>query len=171
MGWYYARLSRDYYPLTGKCWEWLRMTRSWLGSNNPFASSSSTIIVPCLQSTILAREFPQLLVATESSTCTSPKLIMKPKDMVIPSPSRRILFIFYVFSRWNVGWPWNSDEPFAGDFPAPEMQQLIEKTGVSLGEYLIDGRVLSYTTGLHAWPYVYIYIYVYVRVYITYYIV
>lgn len=96
MGWYYARLSRDYYPLTGKCWEWLRMTRSWLGSNNPFASTSSPSLYLVFKVPSWRGTFHSFWLPLSLQLARSPSWSWNPKTWSFPVPAEE-LYLFFIF--------------------------------------------------------------------------
>ena len=94
MGWYYAPLSRDYYPLTGKFWEWLRMTRSWLGSNNPFASSSSPSLYLVFKVPSWRGTFHSFWLPLSLQLAQAPSWSWNPKTWSFPVPAEELLFFF-----------------------------------------------------------------------------
>jgi hypothetical protein len=99
MGWYYAPLSRDYYPLTGKFWEWLRMTRSWLGSNNPFASSSSPSLYLVFKVPSWRGTFHSFWLPLSLQLAQAPSWSWNPKTWSFPVPAEELLFFFQVKCR------------------------------------------------------------------------
>ena len=115
-----------------KYWEWLRMTRSWLRSNSTQVVAAHHCTKYQVSKVPLWRWNLNTASGCESSTCC-PSWSWNPKTWSVETQTNRspVISPYLKCSNWS------------------------KRLGPRWSWWMVDGRVLSFTMGLHAWPYMY----------------